>query len=40
MWLRLQVENIAGRIMAGRKRALESKLGSGPTHIHDEEDDN
>lgn len=38
MWLRLQVENIARRIMADRKRALESRVTSGPTHIHDEQE--
>lgn len=32
-WVRLQVRKIAERIMAARKRALDSRLSSGPTHV-------
>ncbi len=32
MWLELQITRIARRIMANRKRALESKVGKEPTH--------
>lgn len=34
-WLRLQVRQIAERIMADRRRALESRVGPGPRHIVD-----
>ncbi len=34
-WLRLHVRQIAERMMAGRKRALESRVGQGPVHIED-----
>lgn len=33
LWLRLQVRKIAERIMADRKRALDSRLATGPVHL-------
>ncbi|MBI2433444.1 MAG: haloacid dehalogenase-like hydrolase [Candidatus Hydrogenedentes bacterium] len=32
-WLRLHVRKIAERIMAERRRALESRVGAGPRHV-------
>ncbi len=34
-WLRLHVAQIAGRIIAGRKAALERRVGHGPQHLAD-----
>ena len=36
MWLRLQVERIAQRIMDARRQALQSKVLRGPVHIKDD----
>jgi len=35
-WLKLQVEEIAGRIAADKQRGLESRRGSSPTHLESE----
>ena len=35
MWIRLHIRNIAKRIMAERKKALEDKVGRGPVHLDD-----
>jgi hypothetical protein len=36
MWLRLQVERIARRIMSARRQALQSKVLRGPIHIKED----